>query len=60
MIRLIHKLDETGAELGHPLKNHIVTLDKRDYKAKHADDSDGGAEEDDQAHEEQKGDQIMV
>jgi hypothetical protein len=27
--------------VGHPLKNNIVTLDKRDYRPKNADDSDG-------------------
>jgi hypothetical protein len=44
LVRLIQKLDEIGREVGHPLKNHIVTLDKRDYKAKNADDSDGDPE----------------
>ena len=40
LVRLIHKLDEFGSANCHPLSSNIVTLDKRDYKAKHADDSE--------------------
>ncbi len=39
LVRLIHKLAEEGESCGYPLKTHIVTLDKRDYKVKNADDS---------------------
>ena len=39
LVRLIHKLAEEGASVGFPLAHHIVTLDKRDYKVKNADDS---------------------
>lgn len=39
LVRLIHKLNEDGIAVGQPLVNHIVTLDKRTYKAKNADDS---------------------
>ena len=36
---MIQKLAEQGLEAGYPLAPHILTLDKRDYKAKNADDS---------------------
>ena len=37
-MRLIHKLGEMGEEVGQSLKSNIVTLDKREYKPKNADD----------------------
>ena len=33
-----------GEEAGHSLKSNIVTLDKRDYKPKNADDDDDNPE----------------
>ena len=52
LVRLIHKLDEDGQLVGHPLSSNIVILDKRTYKAKNADDSG----EDPEQVEEQKED----
>lgn len=51
-MRLIHKLNEDGIVVGQPLAAHIVTLDKRTYKAKNADDSG----EEPELEEEQKED----
>jgi hypothetical protein len=44
---------EKGSEIGHPMNDNVVTIDKRTYKAKNADDSDEDAE---LKQEEQKND----